>query len=251
MSDLTLRKPFPDEFSEELKTSVQKFIDEGLPNLSLYVSEQNKIKKLVALYLQGYSVNEIANNFNWPTEVVGFLVYKHNLYDLKQKTIEELNKTVADKIKIFKLKHIDFLIKSADAITTFYQNKLDDLHNKNAPNRPKDLNDIETEWLKLYFKIAESIEKIAMGQDDKNSGAATAIAAQINLQLPENSKIKKELDGSVSIINLSHKEMQDKINEIMSYMADLKRNNTQAASFNQIPPNNSSLNKNNKGDNEY
>lgn len=250
MSNLTPYKPFPDEFSEELKANIQKFIDEGLPNLSIYVSEQQKIKKLITLYLQGYSVNEIANNFNWPVEVVGFLVYKHNLYELKQKTIEELNKTVADKIKIFKLKHIDFLIKSADAITTFYQNKLEDLHNKNVPNRPKDLNDIETEWLKLYFKIAESIEKIATGQDDKNSGGVAAIATQINLQLPENSKIKKELDGSVSIINLSNKEMQEKINEIMSYMADLKRNNAQIASPNKTLPNDQSLHKNGKKDND-
>jgi glutamyl/glutaminyl-tRNA synthetase len=220
MSNLVEHR-FPDEFSEELKSSVMSFIESGMPGLSNYVVDQKKVQRLVSQYLQGYSVEEIATSFSWPNEVVGFLVYKHGLSDLRKRTLEEFNKNLADKIRLFKLKHIDFLIKTADNVRSYYEAKLEELHNKGAPNRIKDLSELETEWIKIYFKIVDSVVDMAEGKDAQSNVSQTA--TQINLQLPENSKIKKEMDGSVSIVNEKSVDFQKAVSDILAHMAELKR----------------------------
>lgn len=211
---------FPDDFSEELKGSVSSFISSGLPGLSNYVVDQKKVGRLVSLYLQGYTPEEISSTLGWPVEVVGFIVYKHRLYELKQKTIEEFGKSLADKVRIFKLKHIDFLIRTADNVRAYYDAKLEELHNKGVPNRIKELGELETEWLKVYFKIVDSLSEIAEG---KSVSAQPPVSTNINLQLPENSKIKKELDGSVSIVNEGSADFQKAVSDILAHMSELKR----------------------------
>lgn len=221
MSNLVERR-FPDDFTPDLQKAVTKFMEDGMPGLSHYVSDQKKVAKLVSLYLQGHSVEEIAMNFGWPNEIVGFLVYKHNLYDLKQKTIEQLSKTVADKIQILKLKHINFLVNTADNIMNYYTQKMEEMENKSIPNRIKSFDELDSEWLKIYFKIVENLMSMMSGKED----AKTVPLPQINLQLPENSKIKKELDGSVSIISEKSEDVKKAVMDIMAYMAELKRQNS-------------------------
>ncbi|MCS7318198.1 MAG: hypothetical protein NZZ41_07850 [Candidatus Dojkabacteria bacterium] len=218
MSDLIIDyKKFPPDFTDQLKNKVIKFIDNGMVGLSKVLQDEFKIQKMFELYLNGNSYDLIALKANVDVAIVGFLSYKYGWFNKKEEMIKELMNNVSEKMKIVKLKQLNFIADAILTIQKYYHHKID-LYE--LTNNEEILDETSLDWIKIYFKFLDIVSKLEP-KDKEEANTTNKSLPQINIQLPLNTQIEKISDSSIAIKPIDNTE--DKaLEEILKTLCEIK-----------------------------
>ena len=194
------------DLSDASMKKVQRFIDDGLPGVS--VVNEEKLAKITELYLAGKTYDQIASATRIDRTIVMYASYKYNLCDIRKEYMLELSDHMKRRVLEFKLMSQDHLLNLAQMYHKKHGGKIMRYLETNDEAHTDQINLKE---LDRYMKIVDLIQK-STAEPAKEKGPL------IGLNLGEGATVTRNSDNEIEIT-----PKQKAIGDVLKHYADLRR----------------------------
>jgi hypothetical protein len=210
MSDEKLPTVIEDAVSDMTEKDlelVQKFKDEGLPNIATVDAE--KMERMMSLYLSGKPYTQISMVMNISKSMVLYLSDRYQWFELKKAYITELESISRARLAEFNLVNQDFLLQLAH----MFQKKIGSKVTKYlATDNEAFANSVDPKDVDKYLKVVDTLQRTISGKNPPPSAPA------VGLNLGDGVTIVKKGDNEVEITPKSRV-----IGDILKEFADSRR----------------------------
>lgn len=205
----------PDDFTEEEKQMLIKYVDNGVPGITK-VSESD-IFQWFTMYMAGKTFTEISVACKVSKDKVLFIAHKSNWLEKRMKHFSDIVSNLQEKVNSAKLESANTVATIISSFNKYYN---DTFTKFLATNDKSIIEGLDTKLLSQYQKAIESLEKIIGSSADKDKdGKPKHPLVNINMN---SGTMKENEDGSVDISgDLDNKSLGD----ILKLLAEAKKAN--------------------------
>jgi hypothetical protein len=194
------------DISDESMKKVQKFIDNGEAG-TIKVDEE-KIAKMMDLYLSGKTYDQIANVTRTDRVTVMYLSYRMDWCERRKEYMSELADHMKRRIMEAKLVMQDHLLQLAQMYQKKHSHKI---MRYLETNNEEFTDQISLKEIDRYLKIADLIQK-SMAEPAKDKGP------MIGLNISDGATVTRKGDNQIEIT-----PKQKAIGDVLKHYADLRR----------------------------
>jgi len=195
------------DFSEKDLALIEKYKEDGLPNIATVDSE--KMERMMSLYLSGKPYTQISMVMNLNKSMVLYLSDRYKWFELKKAYITELETLSRARLAEFNLVNQDFLLQ----IAHMFQKKIGSKITKYlATDNEAFANSIDLKEVDKYLKTVDMLQRVVSGK------APAQAAPAVGLNLGDGVTIVKKGDNEVEITPKSRL-----IGDMLKEFADSRR----------------------------
>lgn len=204
---ISAQEPVTD-FTDQDIDQINKYIEEGLPNISTV--DESKLSKVLDLYLSGRSYKQCSNISGVNKQIILYLSHKFKWFDLRKSYLEDLGQSVMCRMAEAKIVNQDFLLQ----LINLWQKKIGNKINKYlVTNDEQYAKEIDLKEVDKYLKTLEILFRISGERNDSPQKPSP-----IGLNLGDGVTIERKGDNTVEIT-----PKQKAVGEALKQFADMRR----------------------------
>jgi hypothetical protein len=210
MGSLTVND-LPEDFSQEEKTALITYIDNGVPGLASV--QDSEMAQWFIMYMAGKTYAEIAIAFKVDKEKVLFVANKMKWLDRKMSHVNDILLHIEEKVKTTKLESANTMATIISSFNKYYN----DHFTRYLKTGDKTLIEgMNTKVLGQYQKAIETLEKIMSDSVKKDiNGKSQTPLVNINMN---SGTLAEGQDGSLNIT-----DSKTDLGTILKLMAEAKK----------------------------
>lgn len=144
------------DFSQKDLEVIQAYQEKGLEGIG--VVDEKKLASMLEMYLSGRTYRQISTTMQLRKEIVLYMSYKFNWYDLRQDYLTDLESSARSRAIESKIVGQDFLLQ----LQAMWQKKIGSRINKYfATDNEEFVSDLDLKEIGQYLKTVELIQKFA------------------------------------------------------------------------------------------
>lgn len=205
----TIAEPDTDLSTKDLEL-VQKYVDGGLVGVGAV--DAKKLTTMLDLYLSGKTYRQISNVVNLPKQVVMYMSYRFNWFELRREYLTDLESSMRSRLIEDRVVTKDFLLE----LKQMWQKKIGSNITKYLATDNVDFaNAIDLKEVDKYLKTVEILHRLDADRGPKGSGTPPAVG----LNLGEGVTIVKTGDNAVEITPKS-KALSEQLKQFANFKRD-------------------------------
>lgn len=210
MGSLTFAN-LPDDFSQEEKQSLIKYVDNGVPGLSS-ISESD-IFQWFTMYMAGQTFTEISIACKVSKDKILFIANKSQWFEKRMNHFSDITSRLQDKVNAARLESANTVATIISSFNKYYNEEFTRFLKTGDKSI---IESVDTKMLSQYQKAIESFDKIiGSGKDPKDPSAPL-----VNINMGSGT-MKKNPDGSIDITEKAPDPQQ--LGQILKLMAEAKK----------------------------
>lgn len=199
------------DFTQKDLEVIQKYQDDGLPGIGAV--DDVVMARTLDLYLSGKTYRQIAMTLKFQKQVILYLSYKFNWFELRREYLEDLEENIRARVLEAKIVNQDFLLQ----LQQMWQKKIGSNITKYLQtDNPDFANAIDLKEVDKYLKTVEMMHKLS-GKSDTPPSDSTRPMVGLNAG-PEGVTIVKTGENSMEITPKSKA-----IGDALKQLADFRR----------------------------